>query len=159
MGTLITAPQISYTCIYPQMLVLDGNSEIGAQVYKEFDHLICWKHLSRSTAVTIVIYFFKKNCFPLPVRNVFWVTSYMSTMMSYPPSKARIRFCRPRPVFPHEKKDILTRKKTKWVKQVTQPQWEVILQWLCNNWPPTARHKLNGEGIRRESYCEGGRAI
>ena len=39
------------------VLILDGSSDIGAQVRRNLCHLICLKHLIRSKAVTNLIFF------------------------------------------------------------------------------------------------------
>ena len=57
------------------VLILDGNLEIGTYALREIGHLICVRHLFRSTAVTIKNWN-KKNFFlySLHLHNAFLVT-------------------------------------------------------------------------------------
>ena len=59
-----------------KVLILDGNSEIGAQVRSILLYFICLRHLLRSRAVQLQIDFFssKQTYVPLYLRNMFWVT-------------------------------------------------------------------------------------
>ena len=52
------------------VLILDGNLEIGAHVWRDLDYLNCVSHLSRSKAV-IIPFFFLFKCFPSYVRSIF----------------------------------------------------------------------------------------
>ena len=56
------------------LLILDGNSEIGAHVRSNLWYLICLRHWFRPRAVGNCIIFSARTYFPLCVRNIFWVT-------------------------------------------------------------------------------------
>ena len=56
------------------VLILDGNSEIGAQVRSNLCYLICLKHLIRNKAVSNRVIFSEKTYVPLCARNMLWVT-------------------------------------------------------------------------------------
>ena len=56
--------------LYSMLLILGGNSEIGAQLRSNLCYLICLRHLIRSREVTDLIFFFsEKTYFPSHVRN------------------------------------------------------------------------------------------
>ena len=59
--------------ITPMVLIL-GNSEIGAHVKSSLCYLICLRHLIRSRAITSQIFFSKKTNFLSYVRIIFTVT-------------------------------------------------------------------------------------
>ena len=42
------------------VLILDGYSEIGVQMWSEFGHLICLRHMLRSKVVTHLKYLLRK---------------------------------------------------------------------------------------------------
>ena len=59
-----------------KILKLDGNSEIGAQVWRDLGYLIYLRHLFRSTAFTNITFFFRKTYFPSYMRNIVTYYSY-----------------------------------------------------------------------------------
>ena len=56
-----------------KVLILDGNSEIGAHERSNLRYMISFMHLIRSGAVTNRIFQSEKIYYPSYVRNMFWV--------------------------------------------------------------------------------------
>ena len=55
---------------YPIVLILDGNSEIGAHVRSNLRYSICFKHFIESWSISNLILFSVKTYFPSYVRNL-----------------------------------------------------------------------------------------
>ena len=71
---LFTLSNSTYASTLPptlSMVLIDGNSEIGAHVRSNLCYLICLRHLIRSRAVTNRISISEKTYFALYVRNMF----------------------------------------------------------------------------------------
>ena len=62
--------------IFPMVLILDGNPEIGTLVRSNFCYLICLRHFIRAVITRIFFFFKKKTYFPSWVCNIFCVTIY-----------------------------------------------------------------------------------
>ena len=63
------------------VLILDGNSEIGAQLSRDQRYWICSRQLIRVRAFTNRFFSSEKTYFPSCMRNLFWITILYSSSM------------------------------------------------------------------------------
>ena len=69
----VSAPEQSGS-EYIMVVVLDGNSDIGAHVRTNLCYPISLKDLIRLRVVTNRIFLLREDLIPACVRNIFWVT-------------------------------------------------------------------------------------
>ena len=69
---------------YAMVLILDGDSVIGAPVWSNLGYLICLRHLFISQEQSQIWDIFRKYLFSfIHVHNVYWVTIWYNYLDSY----------------------------------------------------------------------------
>ena len=61
--------------------ILDGDSEIGAHVWRDLGYLICLRHLFRSTAFTNITFFLWKDIYMRNIVTYYKLPCNTSTML------------------------------------------------------------------------------